>query len=295
MRGFKFNFITILAFVLLVVYAYFAAMGLLYQKGEIFISGIFFIAVIVIVSVCIYFMCRARATRWEKIGLPGQVALGFVIVLTFFFIGKPFSSYISMIGHKKDVYKEINSVVSAAQELNTAYNAYANKRIEDYNPDENKANRVKLRKNALKMELLPPQLAKKQAERAQWLNMFSNMQLSNIQMPNNLKNMEICVNLWLQDYAQMSSVVFDDEYDVDKFDYPTFATQLDILRSKLNGYSIWALVVAIVCSVFMLLPYFTTETSFALRGGRKKGFGEKIKNTFVVSDSDDNNEEGGYM
>ena len=64
MRGFKFNFITIFAFVLLVVYAYLAAMGLLYQEGKISVAGIFFIAIIAIVSICIYLMCHARATRW---------------------------------------------------------------------------------------------------------------------------------------------------------------------------------------------------------------------------------------
>lgn len=297
MRGFKFNFITIFAFVLLVVYAYLAAMGLLYQEGKISIAGIFFIAIIAIVSICIYLMCHARATRWEKVGIPAQVALGLVIVATFFFIGKPFSSYVTMMGKKKEVYKEISAVVAAAQELNTAYNLYANKRIEAYQPIENKTNRRDLRKNALKLQLLPPNLVIKQTERDQWLNGFANMQLSNIQMPNNLKNMEECVALWLEDYTQISSVVFNDEHDVNTFEYDKFTTQLASLRSHLGGYSLWALLVAALCSIFMLIPYFTTQTSFALREGNNEGFGMKIKRMFIVSDSDkkDSDEELDYM
>ncbi len=297
MRGFKFNFITIFAFVLLVVYAYLAAMGLLYQEGKISVAGIFFIAIIAIVSICIYLMCHARATRWEKVGIPAQVALGLVIVATFFFIGKPFSSYVTMMGKKKEVYKEISAVVAAAQELNTAYNLYADKRIEAYQPIENKTNRRDLRKNALKLQLLPPNLVIKQTERDQWLNGFANMQLSNIQMPNNLKNMEECVALWLEDYTQISSVVFNDEHDVNTFEYDKFTTQLASLRSHLGGYSLWALLVAVLCSIFMLIPYFTTKTSFALREGNNEGFGMKIKRMFIVSDSDkkDSDEELDYM
>ena len=297
MRGFKFNFITIFAFVLLVVYAYLAAMGLLYQEGKISVAGIYSIAIIATVSICIYLMCHARATRWEKVGIPAQVALGLVIVATFFFIGKPFSSYVTMMGKKKEVYKEISAVVAAAQELNTAYNLYADKRIEAYQPIENKTNRRDLRKNALKLQLLPPNLVIKQTERDQWLNGFANMRLSNIQMPNNLKNMEECVALWLEDYTQISSVVFNDEYDVSTFEYDKFTTQLASLRSHLGGYSLWALLVAALCSIFMLIPYFTTKTSFALREGNNEGFGMKIKKKFIVSDSDNNksDEELDYM
>ena len=118
MRGFKFNFITIFAFVLLVVYAYLAAMGLLYMKGSIPMAGMFFLGIVAVVSLCIYFMCRARATRWQaKVGIPAQIVLGLVIVATFFFIGKPFSSYVTMMGQRKQVAAEIALVVGAAKNL----------------------------------------------------------------------------------------------------------------------------------------------------------------------------------
>ena len=298
MRGFKFNFITVFAFVLLVVYAYLAAMGLLYgyqdQGIRIEHAGAFFLAVIAIVSTCIYLMCRARATRWEKVGIPAQIALGVVIVVTFFFISKPFSSYVTVIGQKEQVYNEIDTVVSAAKDLNTAYINYANDRIDAYHPDESSTVRRDIRVNALRRQLLPPQLAVKQPDRNKWLDDISGMRLRNIQMPNNLANMEKCVKMWMQDYQKMSEVVFEDEIDVQAFQYATFSTNYANLRKHLGGYSIWALIVAIICSIFMLIPYFTTEQDMSLRTSNQKGMVEKIKSVFSGNKPDmpDENLEG---
>lgn len=275
MRGFKFNFITILAFVLLVVYAYLAAMGLLYSNRgiEILHAGGFFLGVIAVVSLCIYLMCRAKATRWqEKIGRPAQIVLGLVIVATFFFISKPFSSYVTMMGQKSAVYQEIDSVVISAKNLNDAYKAYVDERMSNYAPVESSVARRDIRTNALRLQLMPPDLAAKQPDRNKWLDEISDMKLHNIQMPNNLTNMETCVDLWMKDYASMSGVIFEDEQDVVPFEYATFATKYENLRNRLGGYSIWALIVAIICSIFMLIPYFTTDTDISLKEGSSEGW-----------------------
>lgn len=288
MRGFKFNFITIFAFVLLVVYAYLAAMGLLYMKGSIPMAGMFFLGIVAVVSLCIYFMCRARATRWQaKVGIPAQIVLGLVIVATFFFIGKPFSSYVTMMGQRKQVAAEIALVVGAAKNLNSEYNAYAEKRIAAYHPNEKTDARKAIRMAALQRQLLPAQLAGKQAHRAEWLDEISGMSISNIQMPNNLINIDSCVTIWTNDYIAMSSVIFSDEVDVVPFAYDGFATHYQEFKSKNVSYSIWALVVAVLCSIFMLIPYFTTTPDVSLSEGINESFSDKIKRKFVSSDSAD--------
>ncbi|MBQ6722943.1 MAG: hypothetical protein IJQ84_00300 [Paludibacteraceae bacterium] len=272
MRGFKFNFITILAFVLLVVYAYLAAMGWLYQGHKIEIAGMFFIGVVAIISLCIYLMCTARATRWQKVGTPTQIALGVLIVGIFFFISKPFSSYVTMMGRQTEVYNQIDSVVTAAKDLNKTYLDYANERIYNYSPKETTLARRDIRVNALRMQLMPPDLAAKQPDRNKWLDDIANMKLHNIQMPNNLANMDSCVYLWMNDYTALSEVIFEDEQDVEPFQYASFATQYANLRNNLGSYSIWALFVAMICSVFMLIPYFTTETDLSLLEGNNEGW-----------------------
>jgi len=277
MRGFKFNFITILAFVLLVVYAYLAAMGWLYQGHKIEIAGMFFIGVVGVISLCIYLMCRARATRWQKVGTPTQIALGVLIVGIFFFISKPFSSYVTMMGQRTEMYNQIDSVVTAAKDLNKTYLEYAEERINNYNPNEKSLERHDIRVNALRMQLMPPDLAAKQPDRDKWLDDISGMKLHNIQMPNNLTNMDSCVYLWMKDYEALSEVIFDDEQDVQPFQYASFATQYENLRKHIGGYSIWALVVAILCSIFMLIPYFTTEPDMSLREGNNEGWFAKLK------------------
>lgn len=279
MRGFKFNFITIIAFVLLVVYAYLGAMGLLYSyKGvKIMHAGLFFVGVIAIVSICIYLMCRARATRWQKVGTPAQIGLGVLIVATFFFISKPFSTYVTMMGEQGEVYQKIDSVVVAAKNLNAAYIDYANERIKNYQPNETTKERQDIRTNALRLQLMPPDMAAKQPDRNEWLDDIAGMKLHNIQMPNNLAQMDSCMDIWMKDYADMSGVIFEDEKNVAPFEYSTFAAQYETLRSSLGGYSIWALVVAILCSIFMLIPYFTTVPDLSLREGNNEGWFSKMK------------------
>lgn len=290
MRGFKFNFITVLAFVLLVVYAYFASMGALYhyEKFTIPQAGVFFIAVIAIVSICIYTMCRARATRWEKVGIPTQVVLGVVIVVTFFSISIPFSSYVTVIGQQESVYREIDSVVTAAKKMNAAYLEYADNRLTNYQPREKNATRKEIRIQALRMQLTPPDLRYKLPERDKWLDKIIGMKISNVQMPNNLKYMNECVGGWLEDFKEKSSVVFEDEFNVVPFYDDSYKTQSDKLSNiLLNGDpSWWALLAAIICSVAMLIPYFTTIPDFALRGGSSNdGLFDKWKKMLIHSDA----------
>ncbi|MBR2168661.1 MAG: hypothetical protein IJ920_10215 [Paludibacteraceae bacterium] len=258
------------------------------MKGSIPMAGMFFLGIVAVVSLCIYFMCRARATRWQaKVGIPAQIVLGLVIVATFFFIGKPFSSYVTMMGQRKQVAAEIALVVGAAKNLNSEYNAYAEKRIAAYHPNEKTDARKAIRMAALQRQLLPSQLAGKQAHRAEWLDEISGMSISNIQMPNNLINIDSCVTIWTNDYIAMSSVIFSDEVDVVPFAYDGFATHYQEFKSKNVSYSIWALVVAVLCSIFMLIPYFTTTPDVSLSEGINESFSDKIKRKFVSSDSAD--------
>lgn len=265
MRGFKLNFITILAFCLLLLYAYFAAMGVLYRTGcEIWKAGLFFLAVIAVISVCIYLMCKARATRWDKIGVPGQVILGVIIVAVFFYMGKPFSSYVSILGEKKQVYEAIENVKSAAQQVNNAYLQYVNQRVSNYAarqrvglPGHSDGGQYKV--SMLQNTISPSELTSVVAQRNMWLSSLNELRISNVQMPTNLKLLRSCVQKWTLDYEDLGSVILIDEVDVQPFATDAFASSLDALNSRLAGYSAWAFFVALLCSIFMLLPYFTTE------------------------------------
>jgi hypothetical protein len=154
------------------------------------------------------------------------------------------------------------------------------------------------RKNEIRVKTLarsiyPTELQKKQLEREEWLNKIPNMKLSNVQMPNNLALVDSCVNRWQQDYITLSSISFADEEEVEPFEYQEFKAAYSVLSSKFE-YSIWALIVAIICSIFMLLPYFTTETSMALRT-HSGGVGKKIKKIFVASENAAEDEEFEYI
>lgn len=285
MRGFKFNFITVLAFILLILYAYFAAMGFLYDGYSIEKSGVFFIGVIVVISLCIYLMCTARATRWDKVGTPVQIALGVIIIGIFVLIGKPFSTYITVMSKEKQIYENVDKVIAAAGELNDSYNRYAQSRLESYHPQETSEVRKNIRKRILEQTLCPAELSSKQIERKNWLQSVSKMKLSNVQMPNNIKTIENCVSQWIEDYQSKASICFSDETDVIPFKYD-FEETASTLKEQFQGYSKWAILVAIICSVFMLVPYFTTDTFIGAKT-QKGGIWFKIKSIFKRSSAEE--------
>lgn len=297
MRGFNFNFITVLAFTLLIIYAYMAAMGFLYQSTDpdITMAGLCFVAAIAVVSVCIYIMCRAKASRWVKVGTPVQTVLGMVIVATFVFFGQYFSSYVSMLTQEDSVKEKIDENVNAAKRVNDAYNDYANKRIEDYQPQESTPKRQQLRKRALERQLLPLDLSAKQLKRNEWLDSMRNskLQISNIQTPSNLNIIEHLVDSCVVDYKNLSDIVFIDEQDVAAFD---FKYQSVNLREGIKNWIVYlSYFIAIICSVFMLIPYFTTDTDFSLKDGKRDGIGAKLSGWFGGNRINEKQDEPDYL
>lgn len=261
MRGFKLNFITIFAFVLLLSYGYFAAMGWLYQNdGNIIKAGIFYAGVVGIISLCIYLMCKAKATRWDKIGIPGQVCLGMLIVVIFMTIGTPFSSYLSVLQQRNDINADIQMVINQADSLNISYNEYAHERVLSYRQYLEAAGGEVQKADVLNQQILPPTIGQTQENRKNWLKSIEDLRLSNVQTPNNIALIGNCVQQWQDDYQQLSAVRFLDEPEFRIFENQNFKVACDNFKNKVSGYSAWAFIVAILCAIFMLLPYFTTET-----------------------------------
>ncbi len=289
MYRFKFNWGFLIATVVLLFYSYIAFNGSLYMSfvdGDVKIAALLTLLLLLIVCICVYVMCRARATRWKNIGVPGQVIFGGIILLTFCVAGMPFASFLNAAQSKDRINEEARNVQLTAMQLDNSYNDYVNERVADYeqvlldNPSLYKkaggmdnATKIVNLTTSLKNRILPKGLDAVQQERRNWLDGIEDMSIWNMHTPKNISYLSECVNSWADEYKEISSIIYNGE-EVDAFSYPVFQEKLDELKADLSRvhYSIWSILVAILCSAFMLLPYFITPPFI---GNRKYGNGNK--------------------
>lgn len=290
MYKFRFNWGLLIATVVLFFYSYIAFNGSLYMSfvdGDVKVAALLTLLLVFIVCVCVYVMCRARATRWKNIGIPGQVVFGGIILLTFCVAGMPFTSFLNAAQSKDRINEEAHNVRLTAIQLDDSYNNYVNERVAAYeqvlsdNPSllkkaggKNNNTKTANLTTSLKNRISPEGLDAVQQERRNWLDGIEDMSIWNMHTPKNISYLSECVNSWVNEYSDLSSIIYDGE-DAEAFSYLVFQEKLDELKADLGRvhYSIWSILVAIICSAFMLLPYFITPPFIG-----KKKYGDGVKN-----------------
>lgn len=256
MRKFTFNWGAVLASVVLLAYTYISFLGMLYKvDGVAWKAVLFAFAVIAIVSACVYFMVNAKVTKSKDIGVIGQILLGLVILGAFLFSGAPFTSFLKVAGNRDKIEREIAIVKQLAAGIDSTYNVYAYDRVHQYKRSLDSGD--ELRVKSLQRRLLPETLLPVQSQRQEWVSQIENMTIWNIMLPQNLKYMQQCVNDWSDNYNQLSSIAYDGQ-QLNPFEYSEFQTKLDGLMNdfKNAGYSFWAVLVAIIAALAMLVPYW---------------------------------------
>ena len=256
MRKFTLNWGVVLAAIVLLAYTYISFLGMLYKVDGVAWKAILFaIAVIAIVAVCVYIMVNAKMTKSKEVGLVGQVVFGLVILGTFLFAGSPFTSFLKVVGNRADIESEISKVKSLSAGIDSSYNAYAIERAHQYKRVLEPSS--ELRVQSLQRRLLPETISSVQEQRKEWVSQIEDMTIWNIRLPQNLKYMQQCVSDWSDNYTQLSSFAYDGER-TQSFEYSAFQTELDSLMNdfKKAGYSFWAVLVAIIAALAMLLPYW---------------------------------------
>lgn len=280
MNKFNFTWGVLIAALVLLFYTYMAFNGSLYLdviNGHIWISILLALAIVSIVSLCVFVMCRAKATRWKGIGTIGQLVFGAIILAVFCIGGIPFASFLNAANNQTEINKEIIGVQKTAIDLDQAYSDYVDVRIDNYKQklEENhtllenaagKDDETKISNLAqsLRNRIFPPSVNEIQQKRHDWLHEIKGLSIWNIETPKNLSYLTSCVQEWVTEYNTLSSIQYEGE-DVDTFTYALFQEKLDNLRKDLGEvhYSIWSIIVAVICSAFMLLPYFLTQGSLA--------------------------------
>lgn len=258
MRKFNLNFAVTVAAIVLLFYTYISFLGRLYQvDGVVWKAALFALAVIAIVSICVFVMVNAKVTKSKEIGLIGQIAFGCVILATFLISGIPFTSFLKVAGSQDKIESEINKVKEAVSGLDVAYNNYATSRVLEYEQSLPAGSEMKAL--SLKRRLYPDSISSIQEQRKDWVARIGNMSIWNIQLPHNLKYMQQCVSEWTENYQQISSITYDGQI-YKPFEYKEFGNSLETLMDSFSfknaGYSIWAIIVAILAALAMMFPYW---------------------------------------
>jgi len=297
MKQSKFSFAAVFSLMILLGYAYFAFMGLVYWKeGDIILPSILTAAFIAVVLLCLTIMCKSRATRWKRIGGIGQIVFGTIIFAAFIVSAVPFTNFLDVLAQQKKFSSEIDNVLESAQQLDADYQEYVDQRLENYeealrlvsrgkemNPSEYESllgnaagstDDAKIRNlsKSLKRKLVPDSIAEVQEERQYWVGTANHMSVWNIMLPRNIAKINERVEGWSVNYTKLSDFSYAGE-DTEPFVFEEFDSDLSTLTSrytKLHLPSALAIIVSLLCFAIMLLPYFMTERDVAGRTSKGK-------------------------
>lgn len=300
MQNSKFNFATVFAVMVLLVFSYITFLGLSYwQGGNLLLPVLLTVALIVVVGACVFMMCMAKATRWRRLSIIGQTLFGLVVLAVLLLAALPFTNFVNVAKSSDEITAKITETCDAAEQLDNAYKEYVDERISDYEqnlgvissaknvkPSQYKeclggasgsddSDKIENLSKSLRSKLLPDGTEKAVRERHQWLDKAKHTSVWNPLAPANINKIGEQVEGWVDNYKKLSDVTYKGE-EAEEFTYSDFDSQLSELTQsyrKFHAPSPLAVIISLVCFGVMMLPYFLTEKSLA--GATSKGREEK--------------------
>lgn len=282
MRKLQFNWGVVLAVIVLLAYTYYAFMGCLYMwDGKIWKALLAALAIIVVVTSCVYMMSLARATKWKDIGIIGQSFFGVIILAVFILASFPFTGFVQVHQDSDTISSSIASVKKDAMLLDSSYNAYAAQRVAAYRTSLNSTQYADIKVASLHRHLMPKGIGKSQQQRKEWLQSLGEMSVWNVYLPNNLHYLTNCVNEWIANYQQLSGMSYAEENSLsNRFDYNIYESSLAELTSRLKKpkTSFLAILLAVFSAALMLVPYLLMDRAPAAKAANQGG---NLINPFV--------------
>ena len=297
MQESKFNFAFVFSIIVLLVFSYITFLGLVYWKeGDFKLPCLLTAILIISVLVCVYVMCLSKATRWKRIGTIGQLFFGLIILAVLLSAAFPFTNFLRVTKDSPVIAKQVIEVCDAAINLDKAYEAYVNKRIEGYqsnlsiivkgkkaNPTRykecvggasGKTDEEKIRNlsKSLKNKLYPESTITIVNERHDWLESARAANVWNPFTPSNIREIDDQVNGWVDNYKNLASVKYKGE-DSMEFAYDSFSSKLSQLTNTYTVFqspSLFSIVISVICFIIMLLPYLVTRESLAGATSKKR-------------------------
>ncbi|MBR2147265.1 MAG: hypothetical protein IJ925_07595 [Muribaculaceae bacterium] len=299
MNNTKFNFAAVISIIVLLLYSYVVFMGMVYWKdGHIVLGLICSILLIAVVLACVVVMCKARATRWKKLGNIGQFLFGGIILMALIISSMPFAHFFNLLSKQKEINQSFEQAYTYATQINKAYTNYVETRKDKTReflnnldvtkgkdnpklyrdvfamPGGNHSDKINRMITSLERTLLPDVLIKANEQNATRLKEGSKMSVWNVAMPNYINSMNEGVNKNVNTYTELSKKAhgYKGDNNSEPFKYEEFSNQNLKLKSMLTTMSmpsIISIIAALLCFGFMLLPYYLVEQDLAAGTSRR--------------------------
>ena len=299
MNNTKFNFAAVISIIVLLLYSYVVFMGMVYWKdGHIVLGLICSILLIAVVLACVVVMCKARATRWKKLGNIGQFLFGGIILMALIISSMPFAHFFNLLSKQKEINQSFEHAYTYATQINKAYTNYVETRKDKTReflnnldvtkgkdnpklyrdvfamPGGSHSDKINRMITSLERTLLPDVLIKANEQNATRLKEGSKMSVWNVAMPNYINSMNEGVNKNVNTYTELSKKAhgYKGDNNSEPFKYEEFSNQNLKLKSMLTTMSmpsIISIIAALLCFGFMLLPYYLVEQDLAAGTSRR--------------------------
>lgn len=287
----KFNFAYVISIVVLLFFSYITFLGLAYHyNGELTMPIVLTVCMILVVAGCIYLISVCRSTRWDKLGVPGQICFGVIVLGVLLVASLPFTNFLQVSRERKELSALMIAAGESASAMDAEYTKYVDARITNYKSDLRKISTIKSSNPAqyklaygnatgnsdsekaemlaasLREKLLPASAQEIINDRHEWISQAENLNVWNLMTPTNIGNFQKKMNEWQTQYADLSKLSFAGETQNAPFSYTSFDTQLNSLIQTYETYhkpNAIAIGAAILCFLFMLMPYFISQKSIA--------------------------------
>lgn len=218
------------------------------------------------------------------------MSIGFIILVLMLVSSVFFTHFTNMIKKQEVIVSTYTQTIDDARQLDEKYRAYVDERCTNYQA---KIKSLKVGSSDYKKMIAKPsqlgytkvQIAKKYSEtmknfllgnnmdelkekRMQWLSQDTTT-VWNINLPNNIQDVTSSVNQWLRNYKELSAKQYTLEMSVQAFEDYEFnknAESLQNICTTVTIPSLMSILLAILCFVFIILPWLVTPKNIASIG-----------------------------
>ena len=296
----RFNFAWVAAVIALLAFSYISFMGLVYcQLFGVWLCVLITFALDALIVLCVRLMCKAKHTRWLRLGLLGQIVFGLIVLVLLIGASVMFAHFTRIIDQRETIQNTYVAAVEDAKNMGDKYAAYVDKRCSTYSDalkklQSSSADYKALFSNSLALGFSKDYVVNKcsgnlhnllmgsyesgdlERKRSRWLENVS-ASVWNLSLPSNIRDITFTVNRWLDNYTELSSKSYTGEDNVQSFADSSFnmnVSKLQELCTKISGPSLLSIILALICYGLILLPWFITQKNIASVGG---GFGDVVE------------------
>lgn len=253
---FNFGLALLLTIVALIIFAYCSFLGLdFYLQGKLLITAAFFVPVLLLLVRSFVLMIRSKAKRNAREGRPRELRNIAVAVIILALGSVPCSKFFEIYQKQDRLSISVKETVAAMTELDRAYLAYANGRLDGVKD-------AKVRRS-LKRRLIPSSYDSVADKRRNWLASLGEASIWNLYTPTNVNMLQNAAESWNKEYNSMSSVIFVCEgKEVEPFTHTASIEKLSAFNSSFADFHTPKLPVVlctILCIILTLICYIFTE------------------------------------